>query len=76
MCWALQVELENWVEPGKPLTAAEKAHAFVVEAGLLEAHPRSGHLPAGQCTQASWLAIRQICNSFVAWYHSSLVVKP
>jgi len=39
-----QLELENWVEGSKPLTAAEAHRATILQQGIIDAHPRSGRL--------------------------------
>jgi hypothetical protein len=56
-----QVELENWVESSRPLTQAEKLRAFVLEAGLFKASPRSGALQPGQCTQVRGDGLAPAC---------------
>jgi hypothetical protein len=48
-----QVELENWVEPNRPLTQAEKERAFIIDNSMFELHPRSGRLQPG-ATEKVW----------------------
>jgi hypothetical protein len=48
---AAQVDLENWVEPARPLTQAEKERAFIIDNNLFEVLPKHGCLPAGQAQQ-------------------------
>jgi hypothetical protein len=57
----LQVELENWVEPARPLTQAEKERAFIIDNAIFELHPRSGRLQPG-ATETVRLQ-KQLCNS-------------
>lgn len=39
------------MEGSKPLTAAEAHRAFILEHGILDAHPRSGRLEPGRGAQ-------------------------
>eukprot|EP00955_Chlamydomonas_euryale_P019871 211947-Chlamydomonas_euryale.AAC.2 len=41
------MELENWVEPGRPRDDDEKLRDFIVEARVLSAAPRGGTLHGG-----------------------------
>lgn len=49
----LQVDLEKWVEPARPLSEAEKDRAFIVENNIFEVQPKHGCLAAGQAQQVS-----------------------
>jgi hypothetical protein len=47
----LQVDLEKWVEPARPLSEAEKDRAFIIDSNIFEVLPRHGSLAAGQAQQ-------------------------
>lgn len=44
----MQVELERWVEPAKPLSPAEQARAFIIDHAIFGVQPHSTELQPGQ----------------------------
>lgn len=46
-----KVDLENWVEPARPLSQAEKDVAFVLDNKIFSVSPHSGSLQPGQKKQ-------------------------
>jgi hypothetical protein len=66
------VDLENWVEPARPLTQAERERAFIIDNHVFEVLPKHGCLAAGQAQRVREAAatMRQgLCGVVVSMTH-------